>query len=231
MSKYTLIAVMYLLLTSCSKNDDRPVTKPLHFNYDFASGLQDWVGGFADYPREQETIYELTFGHSKLPEPLDANQGSIRLSGINRSDDLFMFIKRKLGGLTPNQKYKVSFSVQIASDVSDGSPGVGGSPGSSVFIKAGVSTDEPQVIENNDGYYRINIDKGNQRSEGMNMKVIGDFANGTNDNIYTLKNLENSKAIEMQANDKGELWAIIGTDSGFESSTTIYYNTISITVE
>ena len=67
----------------------------------------------------------------------------------------------------------------------------------------------------------MNIDKGNQETDGQDMVLIGDFANGTNENVYTLKNLSNTNPFEIQADGNGELWVIIGTDSGFEAITTI----------
>ena len=49
-------------------------------------------------------------------------------------------------------------------------------------------------------------------------------------NFYSLKQLDTEAPIEVKSNDSGELWLIIGTDSGFESTTTIYYNRIKVTV-
>ncbi len=45
--------------------------------------------------------------------------------------------------------------------------GIGGSPGESVYVKAGATTEEPLIIEDSDGWLRMNIDKGNQAGEGQ----------------------------------------------------------------
>ena len=127
--------------------------------------------------------------------------------------------------------YKAAINIQIGTNTSDGSVGVGGSPGSSVYIKAGMTYIEPLAILHENGHYRMNIDKGNQSQGGQDMVVIGDFSNGTSENRYTLKNLSNENPFEVEANENGELWVTIGTDSGFEGTTTIYYNKISITFE
>ena len=143
-----------------------------------------------------------------------------------------MFIKRKITGLIPNQIYQVTFNIEIATNVPDGLGGVGGSPGESVYIKAGLTQIEPLTELDSNGAYTMNIDKSNQSQSGEDMIVIGDFTNGTTDVFsYTLKNLTNINTFEVQTDVNGELWAIIGTDSGFEATTTIYYNKISILLE
>ncbi len=230
MYKLSLIIFSLLLMAACSKNDETTETIPLKFTYDFTSNSNSWQGGFADYPAGQEAFYELEFGHSTLPTPLDEFKGSLRQSGNNHSDDLFMFIKRKITGLNPDQIYQVTFDIEIATNVPDNLFGVGGSPGESVFIKAGMTQTEP-LKELHEGDYRMNIDKSNQSGSGSDMIVIGDFANETNEYSYTLKSLTNKNTFEVQASTNGELWAIVGTDSGFEATTTIYYNKISIVLE
>lgn len=77
----------------------------------------------------------------------------------------------------------------------------------------------------------MNIDKGNQASDGENMINLGDFSNGLEENKYVLKTLKNETPFSVTADENGELWLIVGTDSGFESTTRIYYNKISIVLE
>jgi hypothetical protein len=63
------------------------------------------------------------------------------------------------------------------------------------------------------------------------MKVVGNFANGTNVNTYTIKQLSTTAPLSVQANPQGEIWLVIGTDSGFEGKTTIYYNSVKATIK
>lgn len=63
------------------------------------------------------------------------------------------------------------------------------------------------------------------------MKIIGDFANGTSQNIYLLKQLSTATPINVKANQQGDIWLVIGTDSGFEGITTIFYNSIQIIIK
>ena len=139
-----------------------------------------------------------------------------------------MFIKKEITGLVPNREYLVSFRVRFASNVANGQVGIGGSPGESVYIKAGATPVEPVKQLNQDDFYELNIDKGNQSQGGSAMVVLGNFANGTEENVYTLKTLTNSFPFRARANSEGRLWLIVGTDSGFEGTTTIYYDEIEI---
>ena len=118
-----------------------------------------------------------TLGHewSDLPSGLEGR--AIYISGNNHSDDLFMFFQQQLMGLRPNTAYQMQFEIELASNTPEGLMGIGGSPGESVYIKAGAAGHEPELITDEIGWLRLNIDKGNQESEGENMINLGTLAN------------------------------------------------------
>lgn len=225
--KFFLIILMALFL-ACDNDDDVATTNPVEFSYNFISGAESWTGDFADYPEGEEDNFELRFEHTTLPEPLDQSQGALMLSGRNNSDDLFMFIKRQVTGLTPNREYQINFTIEFATNVADETTGIGGSPGESVYIKAGAAPVEPVKELDGDGNYQLNIDKNNQSQSGEDMIVIGDFSNDTNTDVYTLKTLTNTSPFTATANSNGSLWIIVGTESGFMGTTTIFYNKIQV---
>jgi hypothetical protein len=225
MRKIIIIGGVLLILFSC-KNNDRGDVNPVELQWDFEEDAEGWTGDFADYPVGEEESFELQFSYDTLPEPLDQTEGALKLSGSNLSDDLFMFLKKEVTGLQPNTSYNITFNVEFASDVPDGLAGIGGSPGESVYIKAGATRTEPEKIVDNDDYYRMNIDKSNQSSGGDDMLVIGDFSNDTDEDIYVLKTVSNGLPFNISTDSTGILWIIVGTDSGFEGKTTIYYNSI-----
>ncbi len=212
---------------ACS-NDDDDKAEPVTFTFTFDSGAEGWTGDFADYPVGEEDFYELLFEYDSLPAPLDESDGALKLSGNNHSDDLFMFVKRKVSGLLPNTQYRVTFTLEFASNVADNTMGAGGSPGESVYIKAGATRTNPGKIPDAENFYRMNIDKDNQAQGGDDMLLLGDFSNDTNTPVYTLKTLSNATPMTVTSDDNGELWIIAGTDSGFEATTTIYYNSIQV---
>lgn len=227
--KTKILSLMILMmLLACGLVDDQPDNTGVKLIYNFTTNTEGWTGDFADYPVGEEEAYELEFGHSFLPAPLQITDGALKLSGINHSDDLFMFVKSEVTGLVPNREYRINVDVEIASDVADDMVGIGGSPGESVYVKAGATQDEPEIIEDEEGWYRMDIDKGNQAQGGEDMVVLGNFANGTDENIYTLKTLSNSSPIRVTSSNEGTLWLLFGTDSGFEGRTTIYINKIEV---
>jgi hypothetical protein len=226
---YTRILLLGLALSLAACNDSPLQSNDRDFGFSFEQGLEGWVGDFADYPVGEEDFYELNFGHSALPDPLDASRGALKISGNNHSDDLFMFVKRKISGLEPNATYSVAFDLRIGSDAPNGSFGVGGSP--VIPIKIGATQIEPvKVLSQEDSHYRMNIDKGQQFQEGVDMKIIGDTANGTDEFKYVVIERRNTeRPFEITTDDNGEVWIVIGTDSSFEATTTLFYDSIHLT--
>jgi hypothetical protein len=235
-----LLAMAALAVVGCGGSSD---PSPQHFQFTFAEDLEDWTVGFADYPAgtsdaEQQAIdefYELDGRHARLPQPLDTGDGAVLLTGNNHSDDLFMFLKRRVSGLAPDTAYRVELRVVFATDAPKGCAGIGGSPGESVFVKGGASGIEPlRVMDGTAGHatWIMNVDKGNQANGGTDAQVLGDFANledcDSSDFSYELKELSNLElpAFEVTTDDNGDVWLLLGTDSGFEGTTTIYYTEI-----
>ena len=227
--------ILYILLIisfGCSIDDD-PSVSVFTASFDFSESLDGWEADFVDLPagENDSAFYELKYAYTPLPQNLGSKK-SFMLSGNNHSDDLFMFIKRKVSGLVPNTTYTLVFEVELASNAPQGSFGAGGSPGGSVFLKAGASKIEPaKVIENNN--YVLNIDKGNQSMPGLNAIVLGDIAVPSNSTEYALITRSNafsssSPVFMTQTNNEGEIWLLVGTESGFEGTTTVYYTKINI---
>ncbi|MDG0870361.1 hypothetical protein [Candidatus Lucifugimonas marina] len=142
-----------------------PYPSEISFNDKFETGPDGWVVGFADLPVDwSDELYELNSDFKQMPEGLDGN--GIYIQGHNRSDDLFMYLTKEVTGLKPNTSYEVTIAIDLATNVPGGMMGIGGSPGDSVYVKAGASTNEPTISEDNIGHLRISIDKGNQASHG-----------------------------------------------------------------
>lgn len=236
-----LLAMAVLALAGCGGSSDQPSPETFHFTFD--EDLEGWTIGFADYPSgtsqaEQQAIdefYELNGGHAHLPQPLDTGDGAVLVTGNNHSDDLFMFLKRRVGGLVPDTTYQLELRVVFATDVPRGCAGIGGSPGDSVFVKGGAIDFEPsRVVDDASGQevWVMDIDKGQQANGGSEAQVLGDFANSkdcdSSDFSYELKELSNLElpAFNITTDGNGDAWLLVGTDSGFEGTTTIYYTEI-----
>jgi hypothetical protein len=199
------------------------------YTYDFISGYDGWTGDFADYPPADSILYQLEYTRTTLPAPLNTSKYALKIAGSNRSDDLFMFIKRKITGLIPNTTYQLQVQVDFASNVPTNAVGIGGAPGEAVRMKVGATIAEPnKTIIGSD--YRMNIDKGNQSIPGVDMDTIGHIGVSDTTTKFTLINRNNTaRLFTITTDSNGEVWVCIGTDSGFEGRTTLYYNKITLT--
>ena len=217
------------LIGGCSGHPTEP-TAALTFSFDSSRGPQGFVAGFADYPPDQVDSYELTSDYRPLPPPLES-QSALFLSGTNRSDDLFMFFKGSIGGLSPGARYGVTVSVEIATDTPAGCFGVGGAPGESVWIKAGVTAMEPLAVRDG-SYLRMNIDIGNQSAGGTQAVVLGNIANSRSceqPGQWERKSLPGrSTPARISIPSTGQAWLLFGVDSGFESRTEIYFTRAAV---
>ncbi|GAB3932045.1 hypothetical protein [Larkinella terrae] len=223
--KWAVAALLVVISAACQHDGVAPEGPVALTNSDFKANTDGWSAEVTDYSVAQENIIEFQSGLKALPAPLDSSKKSFMISGHNRSDDLFMFLKKKVTGLLPNQTYQVQFEVELASQYGTNSIGIGGSPGGSVYLKAGVSAIEPKKVKEGDDY-RFNIDKGNQMEGSAAVPVLGNIGAGDDVTQYKLIQRSNPQPISVKTNDAGELWLIVGTDSGFEGLTTLYYNRI-----
>ena len=197
--------------------------------YDFTNGYEGWTGDFADYPVTDSVFYKLEFLRTTLPPPLDTSKYALKITGNNHSDDLFMFIKREITGLLPNTNYQLLFNVEFASKAPPNAIGVGGPPGEGVTMKAGATLVEP-VKMNTNGFYLMNIDKANQKQPGIDMDTIGHVGVTDTTTEFTLISRNNAThLLPIRTDANGKVWICIGTDSGFEATTTLYYTQITVT--
>lgn len=228
------IVVLMGLLGACAPADQEVAVFSISYNFtakELSDFNQGWVGDFADYPEGDSMAYDLLFKHDTIPTGTSVNSTNygLLISGNNQSDDLFMFIKKKITGLRPNTSYEILFNVKVASDAPTGAVGIGGAPGESVYLKAGASVVEPKK-ELIDGMYRMNIEKGNQSEEGADMLNIGHVGVSATTTKFTVitRNNNSSNGFMLTTDPAGELWLIVGTDSGFEGKTTLYYTQIDV---
>ncbi|OCT13449.1 hypothetical protein A8709_17740 [Paenibacillus pectinilyticus] len=214
-----------------------PDQSQTHLSYDFSMDNGGWTTGVADLPVSyQDQDYQINTKVDKV----NLNDGKVingmMLSGMNRSDDLFMYMSKKLdstAGLKPNTEYEVKLRLDLASNEAESSMGIGGGPASSVYVKAGVVDREPTVktdsTDPSTPYYRLNLDKGNQATDGKDLTLLGNIAKQDAEKSgFQLKSFE--RTYTVKSNAAGELYVIIGTDSGYEGLQKLYFTNIDLTL-
>jgi hypothetical protein len=166
--------------------------------------------------------------------PAEVGEGTAYyISGNNHSDDLFMFLRRRItraDGIEPNRDYSVDYLITFASSAPTGCAGIGGSPGESVYLKAGASGAKPEVNLVN-GFYTLSVDKGNQSTGGPAASLVGTVGNGRPcEPPFPWRSIVRTHrhTSVVRSSPEGDLWLLSGTDSGYEGTTSLYYQSIVV---
>ena len=216
------------LLTACGGSAlDEPAPQILT---SFAASVDGWQGAYADYDAATEPT-DVVWQTRALPAPLSGS--AYYTGGTNRSDDLFIYSKKKFSGYKPSSQYKLSFEIEIVTNQSSGCVGVGGAPGESVYVVAGAAPSEPKTVLAN-GSYVVNLDRGNQATPGPASQVLGNVANTVADcgpQVYQPKILKSAAPLTVRSDASGNIWVYFGIDSGFEARSSVFYKSIKVSVD
>jgi hypothetical protein len=212
-----------------SRTNARMVTK----HYDFRQGTLGWTGGYSDYNTGMEDGIGFVAEPRQLPAELRTKGTGYYVKTKNIADDLFVYLTKRLGiedGLRPNQTYQVRFVIRFASNAPSHAMGIGGAPGESVWLKAGASKNEP-TTQDTKGRIDVNIDHGEQGTGGTAASTVGNIANGKNQATNTpyvslVRRHLHPYLIQTDAN--GNMHLVVGTESGFEGETALYYQQIDV---
>lgn len=223
-----LTTVVFLLsLVACTKPISTPTSEPtpnkVDETFDFENGEYGFKAGFADYPEGKEEFYELDSNISAIP---DLDTKGFMLKGNNHSDDLLMYITRGFD-VSPNTTYTVDFAFKLATNVPGNMMGIGGSPGASVYVKAGAANIPFAPELDDSGYLRSNWDIGEQSNGGKDAVVVGNIEKeDSDDDSYQFKDY--SVQFEVTSDDNGKIYILLATDSGFEGVTQIYFDDVIV---
>ena len=213
---------------------------PVSVSFDFRDGSLGWEAGFADYPpdTDKNDFFELRAEIRSLPPELGISGNGFYIHGANHSDDLFMFIKRRLNssdGIVAGQTYRVNFTIVFASATQTGCVGAGGPPDAA--LKAGATPAEPIAILDTSpffGWLRMNVGKGGQPYGDLAASSTGSTANGipcgSQPPKYVSVQRNHQHTYLVNANSHGEIWLLLGMDSVFEGTTDLYYQRIDVTL-
>ncbi len=232
-----------VLFSSCKKDDDQLQT--LVFETDFNSiatqksaviapenqVVDGWSVVFAEYPEGENVFYELASGLKYLPSPLDQSRKGFMLSGNNHSDALQMFLMKQLTGLSPEKKYTIETEAELASKYPDGSVGIGGSPGNAVHLVSKFSKKGFTLNSEKGSNIQLITTKEEGNPDSSLEFELGDISITSDQYVYKIIERRKSSDSKVVMSDKdGTLWAVVGTWSGFEGITELYYTRIKITV-
>ncbi len=232
--KLSAIAVSAFAIAGCNwlEDDEIPAIpqvpgSDVTVSADFSQGADGWTHGISDLPPGSEEDYEFDAEVKAIPS--DTNINAYYIASHNRSDDVFMFLKKKIDDLLPNTDYTMTGSVTFLSNAGIGCAGIGGSPGESVFMKVGGNEIEPVQAD-----YYLNLDIGNQEQGGNDAVVVGDAASEHavcgDETTFGEKTvtLSSDADFTFTSSSEGEAWVFLGSDSGYEGLSKFYYTDIEL---
>ncbi len=202
----------------------KPIQPTVVSDFSFTNDTNGFQAGFADYAPGQEGAVAFTAAPERLPGPLSTLSG-YKVSAANPSTDVFIYIWKLASGLAPTTEYHVTVTIHFATNAP---PSCAGGPGENVTLKAGATATAPANVTRN-GRVTVNFDKGDQAQGGVNLAVLGSFAQMTASGtcaapLYAERTLATSglgPAVTSDAN--GQAWIVIGLDSGYAGTTTVYF--------
>jgi hypothetical protein len=239
-----LLIVLVLVITLAPIGLAQGTPSPVSISFDFRNGALGWQAGFARYPpnTDRDGFYQLLSDIRSLPAELGVNGTGFYIQGNNHSDSLVMFMKRRLSavdGIVAGQAYQVNFTILFASNAPTGCLGPG-SPGESVNLKAGASPAEPLALltaSRPTPWLEMNVDFGGGSGlykDALAASSTGTIANGqpceSSTHPWVSIQRSHQHTALVNANSKGELWLLAGTDSGYEGLTQLYYQRIDVTL-
>ena len=238
-----LTGALLVSAAGCSSDEDdneNPGAQQIQLQWNFSDGASGWQSGWVEYGSEQDI--QPDSGIRSLPAELEIDGTGFYIQSMNSSDDVFMYLYRGLSsadGIVAGQEYQVSFIITFASNAPSGCMGIGGAPGEAVYLKAGATAQEPEAYQDSDGFWLLNVEKdGGNSGGGPAADMVGDIANGLvcedvdlNIPPYVSLESEHQHSYTVTASDNGEIWLIVGTDSGFEGLTALYYQNIEVILE
>ena len=205
-------------------------------SWDFETDAQGWEPLLVDLPKDYDpAVGDLMAEWMPLPEGLEGN--ALYTQGANQSDDLFMGWQTAIEGLEPGTTYLVDAALTMASNMPAEIADAEDSP-AEVYVKLGAYGEVPAAVVDDEGWLRLNADKGLEETGGRDAVVLGTIANpnlelGEDFGTFALHELT-TEDIEREltgtTDADGTLWLFMGTDSGYAGFTTQFYDALDVTL-
>jgi len=216
-----LIAASLFSLGCLDTTGSNAISLPFDFTNPSQPVGDGWTGVIADVPADRVADAQLITAFKSLPAPYAAYTG-IEQGATSVDGGVFVFHKKWIASpWTPGRTFSVRLDMTFMSNIAAGCAG-----GTGVFLKAGVSSEEPVVAPDPQGILRLNLDKGTGSSGGRFIK-FGDITNGATGcpteatwNYRDTQTLGQAETLTIDPN--GGFWVFIGTQSTVAGSHDIY---------
>ena len=229
-----LKTAILILFIGCSDISDKDAMQnaDLISTFDFESANQQWLGGISDYPADYKdsSEYVVRSTNTQYASNSILPGTGLSISADNPHGELFYFFKRKIHGLNANKKYKLDFEFLLLSQLTNGA-----SPGNSedIFLKIGAVNFEPKLtkvkLNEKDEFVTLNVDKGEtNKDRGSDLANVGSIKKFTSATPEVVSGNTFDIPIDVTADGSGEIWLIIGVDSGIKNHLT--FSMVAVTI-
>lgn len=216
--------ILLIGLFGCSMEMDSQLTEVVDLItvFDFEVDGPAWEGGISDYPADDEGSAEYTFKSIITPSNLVLEGSGLSISANNPHGDLFYFFNRQISGLVPGKKYKVDFEFLVYTQLLTQSDNPSNEE---LYLKLGAVNYKPELEpitgQNSEDFIALNVDKGTTNSgSGNDVVNIGSVKEFTSKIPEDIIGNNSDSQIEVKANPDGDIWIVIGIDSGVKSEMT-----------
>lgn len=214
-----LLFVFCIALVGCHGRAEESILLPGAIS--FGGGAPGWIGGASDYLVAWDGQMDLVLEPRLAPGSSGAPD-AFYTRGVNRSDDLFLFIKRRFTGLAPGRGYDARFCAKVVTNLG----------GQNLIGKAGATTVEPVVgvvSMSGEPYFWMNVDKGLQANAGPDSRLLGRLrAFGDERAGYAATTLCTTEAMPVTADGDGAIWIYAGAESDFEGVGEAYWLRVDV---
>jgi len=202
----------------------------------FAEDAEGWEAQFSEYEPGLEDSLKLSFAHDNFMATESIGEvTAVVQSGYATNSDLFMYIKRQISGFKPNTPYTVVFKLELFAQLNEDFSGDLTDDHNGSFLKASVYTEEPDTLivddDDNPGKKIVitNFEKGNDRTTGPNMAMIGKLEHTSVDEAPLLL-IGSSEGDDLlgTTDSEGKMWMMIGVDTNQPIYQSIFYSFIGI---
>lgn len=228
MKKNILLVALLSIASLWGCNDDS-LDAIITVDSNFETALDGWDIEFSGYSSTADsTSLDTLAALARLPRGLDTTRYAVRVFARNTKENMFNYLKKKVTGFAPNGTYQLVLDIDLGTNYPETATG---SPASAVTLKAGASGTEP-VTKLANKIYTFNLDKGSGSQAGKDVALTGSVASGRTDTRYaTVRHSNAGQPFEITANNAGEIWFFVGTESTYRDSTIFYYDRIIATIK
>lgn len=227
-------SAIIVLFVGCADSSDTDSLQYADFisTFDFETADQRWVGGISDFPVDYKDSSEYVVRNTSAQY---LNSGVLESNGLSISADnphgeLFYFFKKKINGLNANKKYKLDFEFLLLSQLENG---IVPDKTEDIFLKVGAVNFEPKLtkvkLNESEEFVMLNVDKGESNKDGgADLAKIGSIKRFTSATPEVISGNTFDIPIDVTTSNDGDIWLIIGVDSGITNHLT--FSMVAVTI-